>query len=156
MKYALTEIQTYMEMVSLPALMGKDGFQSNERYLQAIAYFMTPAMQLEQWTDDVIEHKRKFWTSDWPGMTVAYPLSLAMWRKTEGPMLTVCREANVKEMLFDVEKRRLTMLVEATEQTEMELVAPKSLQVNGQHVGVLEETVRLPLRKGENQVEALY
>ena len=156
MKYALPEIQSYMEMAALPALIGKDGFQSNERYLQAIAYFMTPAMKLQEWTDDVIEHKRKFWTSDWPGMTVAYPLSLAMWRKTEGPMLTVCREADVKEMLFDVEKRRLTMLVEATEQTEMELVAPKSLQVNGQHVGVLEETVRLPLQKGKNQVEALY
>ena len=117
---------------------------------------MTPSMQLEKWTNDVIEHKRKFWTSDWPGMTAAYPLSLAMWRKTAGPMVTVCKEAAVKEMLFDVEKRHLSMTVDATEQTEMELTAPKSLQVNGKHVGVLEETIRLPLKKGENRIEALY
>ena len=156
MKYALAEVQSYMEMAALPVLIGQDGLQSNERYLQAIAYFMTPAMQLEQWTNDVIEHKRKFWTSDWPGMTAAYPLSLAMWRKTAGPMVTVCKEATVKEMMFDVEKRRLDMLVEATEQTEMELTAPKSLQVNGKHVGVLEETIRLPLKNGENRIEALY
>ncbi len=156
MKYALAEVQTYMEMAALPALVGQDGMQSNERYLQAIAYFMTPAMQLEKWTNDVIEHKRKFWTSDWPGMTAAYPLSLAMWRKTSAPMVTVCKEAAVKEMMFDVEKRHLSMTVDATEQTEMELTAPKSLQVNGKHVGVLEETIRLPLKNGENRIEALY
>lgn len=156
MKYALPEVQSYMEMAALPALVGQGGLQSNERYLQAISYFMTPAMQLEEWTNDVIEHKRKFWTSDWPGMTAAYPLSLAIWRKTSGPMVTVCKDADVKEMMFDVEKRRLSMTVDATEQTEMELTAPKSLTVNGKHVGVLEETVRLPLKKGENRIEALY
>ncbi len=156
MKYALPEVQSYMELAAIPALIGKDGFQSNERYLQAISYFMTPAMKLQEWTDDVIEHKRKFWTSDWPGMTAAYPLSLAMWRKTSGPMVTVCHEANVKEMMFETEARRLIMNVEATERTEIELSAPKSLKVNGKHVGVLEETVRLPLKKGDNQVEALY
>ena len=75
---------------------------------------------------------------------------------TSGPMVTVCHEANVKEMMFDTNSRRLTMTVEATERTEMEISAPKSLKVNGKHVGVLEETVRLPLKKGENQVEALY
>ena len=156
MKYALSEVQSYMELAAIPALLGKDGFQSNERYLQAIAYFMTPAMKLQEWTDNVIEHKRNFWTRDWPGMTAAYPLALAMWRKTAAPMVTVCKEADVKEMMFDVEKRRLDMTVEATEKTEMELSAPKSLKVNGKHVGVLEETIRLPLKKGENHIEALY
>ena len=156
MKYALAEVQSYMEMASLPALAGKDGFRTNGRYIQAISYFMTPAMQLEKWTNDVIEHKRKSWTSDWPGMTAAYPLALAMWRKTEGPMVTVCKDANVKEMMFDMEKRRLSMRIEATEQTELELVAPKSLTVDGHHVGILEETVQVPLHKGENLIEALY
>ena len=156
MKYALAEVQSYMEMAALPALVGKDGFRSNGRYIQPIAYFMTPAMKLEEWTNDVIELKRKSWTLDWPGMTAAYPLALAMWRKTAAPMVTVCKEADVKEMMFDVEKRRLDMTIDATEQTEMELSAPKSLKVNGKHVGVLEETIRLPLKKGENRVEALY
>ncbi len=155
-KYVKHDVQQYMLNFSIPTLTESGKIACNERYLQPIAFFKTPEMNLELYADQIIESKADFWQRDWPGITVAYPLALTLATTLNAPILTNCVNAKIIDFTFEPATKKLTLELEASESSLATLISPKAMMVNNQQITVTQGTTKLPLKPGKNIIEANY